>query len=196
MLNNGLHEVPNGKVAMVVTYLEMTTPPPLRELPLPEGITFRQVTPDLPWYRDIFDRVGSPWLWYRRRTYEDAKLMAILNDPKVALFTLSRDGQDEALLELDFRKEGECELGYFGLTPKLIGSGAGRCLMNKAISLAWAAPINRFHLQTCTLDSAQALGFYMRSGFVPYRRQVEVDDDPRLSGVSATDSAPHVPLIR
>lgn len=196
MLSNGFHDVPNGKVAMVVTHLEMTTPPPLRELALPDGITFRQVAPDLPWYRDIFDRVGAPWLWYRRRAFEDAELMAILNDPKVALYSLSRDGQDEALLELDFRNEGDCELGYFGLTPKLIGSGAGRWLMNKAIELAWAAPITRFHLQTCTNDSAPAMDFYIRSGFTPYRRQVEVDDDPRLNGISGEDNAPHVPLIR
>lgn len=181
---------------MVVTHLEMTTPPPLRELALPDGITFRQVTPDLSWYRDIFDRVGAPWLWYRRRAFEDAKMLAILNDPKVALYTLSRDGQDEALLELDFRKEGDCELGYFGLTSKLIGSSAGSWLINKAIELAWAAPIKRFHLQTCTHDSAPAMGFYMRNGFTPYRRQVEVDDDPRLNGISGEDTAPHVPLIR
>lgn len=181
---------------MVVTHLEMTAAPNLPEPDLPEGITFRQVAPDLTWYRDIFERVGAPWLWYRRRAYPDDALAAILNDPQVALYTLSRDGRDEALLELDFRKDGACELGYFGLTSKLIGSGAGRWLMNKAITLAWAEPIKRFHLQTCTHDSAQAMNFYMRSGFTPYRRQIEVDDDPRLGGVLDINTAPHVPLIR
>ncbi len=196
MLSSGLHDVPNGMVAMVVTRLQMTAQPPLRDLAVPEGITFRQVTPDLAWYRDLFNRVGAPWMWYGRRALNDDALMVILNDPKVALYTLSRDGEDEALLELDFRKEGACELGYFGLTPKLIGSGAGRFLMNEAIRLAWAEPITRFHLQTCTLDSPQALNFYIRSGFTPYRRQIELDDDPSLTGLLPEDAAPHVPLIR
>lgn len=196
MLSSGLHDVPNGMVAMVVTRLQMTAQPPLRDLAVPEGITFRRVTPDLAWYRDLFNRVGAPWMWYGRRALNDDALMVILNDPKVALYTLSRDGEDEALLELDFRKEGACELGYFGLTPKLIGSGAGRFLMNEAIRLAWAEPITRFHLQTCTLDSPQALNFYIRSGFTPYRRQIELADDPRLTGLLPEDAAPHVPLIR
>lgn len=196
MLKNGFHDVPNGKVAMVVTHLEMTAAPDLRELDLPEGVTFRPVTPDLTWYRDIFDRVGAPWMWFGRRALEDNALMAVLNDPKVALYSLSRDGQDEALLELDFRVEGACELAYFGLTSKLIGSGAGRYLMNKAIRLAWDAPITRFHLHTCTLDSPQAMDFYIRSGFTPYRRQIELADDPRLTGLLPEDAAPHVPLIR
>ena len=121
--------------------------------------------------------------------------MSTLNDPLVHLFTLSLNGRDEALLELDFREEGACELAYFGLTRELIGYGAGRFLMNEAIARAWAQPISRFHVHTCTLDSPQALGFYRRSGFVPVRQQLEVDDDPRLSGLVPTDVAPNVPIF-
>ncbi|KIN62493.1 Acetyltransferase [Sulfitobacter noctilucicola] len=196
MLANGLHDVPAGKVAMVVTHLEMTAPPQLRPAALPAGVTLRQVTPDLGWYRDVFDRVGTPWLWYSRRTLDDRALMAVLNNPEVALFTLTKDGVDEALLELDFRQHGECELAYFGLTKTLIGSGAGRYLMNEAICRAWAAEIKRFHVHTCTIDSQQALSFYQRSGFTPYKQQVEIDDDPRLTGVLPESAAPHFPSIR
>ncbi len=196
MLSNGMHDVPAGKVAMVITHLQMRAPAQMRDVTLPDGITFRQVDPDPDWYRDIFDRVGTPWLWYGRRVMEDAALLAAISAPKMAIFTLSRDGQDEALLELDFRKDGECELAYFGLTDKLIGSGAGRYLMNQAIRLAWAENINRFHVHTCTFDSPQALDFYIRSGFTPYRRQVEIDDDPRLKALLPEDAAPHIPTIR
>ncbi len=196
MIGDGLHDLPAGKVAMVVTHLQMTAPPPVRPATLPEGVTFRQVAPDLDWYRDIFDRVGTPWLWFGRRQLDDDTLMTVLNDPKVSLFTLSKDGRDEALLELDFRQDGDCELAYFGLTDALIGTGAGRYLMNEAIARAWAAPIRRFHVHTCTLDSPQAMAFYQRSGFVPYRMQVEIDDDPRLTGLLPEDAAPHVPIIR
>lgn len=196
MLQDGFHDVPAGKVAMVVTHLEMTEKPSLRDVTLPEGVIFRRVTPDLAWYRDIFTRVGAlEWLWFGRLTMTTAELQAILDDPDVQFFTLSRNGIDQALLELDFRHEGQCELAYFGLTPALIGSGCGAYLMNEAISRAWARPIKRFHVHTCTIDSPQALSFYIRSGFAPYKQQVEIDDDPRISGVLPREAGAHVPII-
>ncbi len=197
MLADGLHDVPDGKVAMVVTHLEMLAPAPIRSIAAYKGISFRQVQPDLAWYRDIFTRVGAlDWLWYGRLRMSDSALSEVLNDPRVAFYTLSYHGQDEAMLELDFREEGQCELAYFGLTSALIGTGSGRFLMNEAIRLAWAQPIKRFHVHTCTLDSQQALSFYRRSGFTPYRRQIEIDDDPRLTGLLPKTAAPQVPLIR
>ena len=123
MIKDGLHDVPKGKVAMVVTHLEMRAPAPVRPVDLPEGITFRQVQPDLAWYRDIFARVGAQdWLWYGRLKLDDAELSAILSDPKIAFYTLTRDGQDHAMLELDFGEDGQCELAYFGLTADLIAA--------------------------------------------------------------------------
>lgn len=196
MVENGLHDVPPGKVAMVVTHLEMRAQAPLRGASLPDGITFRQVEADVTWFRDLFDRVGGPWLWYGRKTLSDDTLAAILSDPKVVHYTLQKDGRDEALLELDFREDGACELAYFGLTSALIGTGAGGYLMDRAIELAWAAPISRFHVHTCTFDSPQALGFYVRSGFTPYKQQVEIDDDPRLTGVVPEGSAAQIPVFR
>ncbi|MFD2738277.1 GNAT family N-acetyltransferase [Sulfitobacter aestuarii] len=197
MLANGYHDIENGKVAMVVTHLQMLAPAETRQVPDLPGVSFRHVTPDLDWFRDIFTRVGAlDWLWFGRLRMSDAELSAIIHDPKVTHYTLSKDGRDEALLELDFRREGECELAYFGVTPAMIGSGAGRYLMNQAIRLAWEQPIERFHVHTCTLDSPQALPFYIRSGFTPYRRQIEIDDDPRLNGLLPQSAAPHVPLIR
>jgi hypothetical protein len=196
MLGDGFHDVPAGKIAMVVTLLEMREPAPIREIDLPDGVTLRQVTPTLAWYRDIFRRVGAQeWLWFARLKMSDAELGGILNDPDVTFFTLSKDGQDEALLELDFRQSDACELMYFGLTHALIGSGAGRFLMNHAIATAWARPITRFHVHTCTIDSPQALSFYIRSGFKAYARQIEVADDPRLTGTLGQDAGPHVPII-
>lgn len=197
MLTDGLHDVPQGKVAMVITHLEMHSAAPLRPAARPEGVTFRQIHPDLAEYRDIFTRVGAlEWLWYGRLTMPDAELNEILDDPEVAFYTLTRNGQDEAILELDFRKDDQCELAYFGVTSNLIGTGSGRFLMNEAIRLAWAQPITRFHVHTCTIDSQQALSFYIRSGFTPYRRQIEIDDDPRLVGILPQTAAPHVPLIK
>jgi GNAT superfamily N-acetyltransferase len=197
MLTNGFHAVPPGKVAMVVTHLEMRARPELADITLPEGVTFHDIDADVDWFRDIFRRVGAhPWLWYGRLKLDDAALSAILDDPLVTHHTLRRDGRDEALLELDFRQEGACELSYFGLTPALIGTGAGRFLMREATARAWARPISRFHVHTCTLDSPQALNFYRRSGFVPLRQEVEIDDDPRLTGLLPRDAAPQVPIFQ
>lgn len=196
MIQNGLHDIPPGKVAMVVTHLEMRARPPLRPVDLPDGVTFAQIKPDQARYRALFELVGRDWLWFGRRVMPDAALQAILDDPAITFHTLQKDGKDAAILELDFRGHGACELAYFGLAPNLIGSGAGRFLMNKAITLAWDAPITRFHVHTCTLDSPQALGFYIRSGFVPYRQQIEIDDDPRMTGNLPQDAASHVPMFR
>ncbi|MEO0401587.1 MAG: GNAT family N-acetyltransferase [Pseudomonadota bacterium] len=195
MLSDGFHDVPRGKVAMVVTDLEMTSPR-LRHVPLPEGLTFGTLPRDVPGYRDVFSRVGQPWLWYGRTVMDDAALSAILTDPAVQLFALSKDGRAEALLELDFRESGACELAYFGLTPALIGSGAGAYLMDQAIAKAFETDaVRRFHLHTCTIDSPQALGFYRRSGFAPIRQRIEIADDPRIAHGYDRALAPHVPLI-
>lgn len=195
MLEDGAHDVPKGKVAAIVTHLEMTTRAATQGRPLPSGITFAPMAPDLAWYRDIFDRVGRPWMWFGRRLLSDDALMDVISDPKVALYTLRREGRDEALLELDFRQAGECELAYFGLTPALIGTGAGRFLMDQAIGLAWAQDIRRFHVHTCNFDSQDALAFYIRSGFTPYKQQVEIEDDPRLSGLLPRDVGPHIAML-
>lgn len=197
MISDGLHDVPPGKVAMIVTHLEMTEKPDLRPATLPEGVSLRAVEATTDWFRDVFHRVGSlDWLWYGRLQLDDTGLNEIICDPLVTHHTLSRDGRDEALLELDFRQAGACELSYFGLTSNLIGTGSGRFLMNQAIMLAWQRPIRRFHVHTCTIDSPQALAFYRRSGFTPIRQQVEIDDDPRLSGLLPVGAAPNTPIFR
>lgn len=196
MLGDGFHTVPAGKVATIVTYLEMRQKAQITERPLPPGLTFRKVEADPIWFRDVFTRVGSlNWLWYGRLKLSDTDLGAILQDPKVDHYTLTKNGIDEALLELDFRKDGDCELAYFGLTPTLIGTGAGRCLMNEAITRAWSKPITLLHVHTCTLDSPQALDFYRRSGFTPVKQAVEIDDDPRVIGILPRTAGPNIPII-
>ena len=83
-----------------------------------------------------------------------------------------------------------------GWVASVAGGGAARWLMNRAIERAWSRPIRRFWVHTCTLDHPNAPGFYQRSGFTPFRRQVEIADDARLSGLVPMSSAPHVPVIR
>ena len=126
----------------------------------------------------------------------DADLAAVIHAPEVEVCALQHDGRDEGLLELDFREPGQCELVFFGVTAKLIGSGAGRFLMSRALQRAWSQAISRLWVHTCTLDHPNALAFYQRTGFRPFRLQVEVSDDPRLDGTLPRDVARHVPIMK
>ncbi|MFT4708170.1 MAG: GNAT superfamily N-acetyltransferase [Ascidiaceihabitans sp.] len=197
MLSDGYHDVPKGKLAMVITQLEMRTRADTRPVLTPDGVTLRRMENiTLDQYRDIYRRVGEEWLWFSRLTMQDADLSAIIHDPKVQLFTLVRDGQTQALLELDFRTDNECELAFFGLTKDLIGTGSGRYLMNFAINTVWDHPVERFHLHTCTIDSPMALNFYARSGFTAVGRKIEVANDPRNTSGWDKTIAPQIPIIK
>ena len=125
----------------------------------------------------------------------DVELAAIIHPPLVEVYALVQDGRDEGLLELDFREAGQCELAYFGVTAKLIGGGAARWLMNRALERAWSRPVTRFWVHTCTFDHPAAVAFYQRSGFRAFRRQIETADDPRLDGTAPRGVARHVPVI-
>jgi GNAT superfamily N-acetyltransferase len=190
----GYSPVAPGHVVNVVTCLEMTAPAPLR--PTAGDLTLRPMERgDLAAYRALFRRVGEDWLWFSRLAMADDELAAILADARVEPLALQAADGPIGLLELDFREAGQCELAFFGVAPKAIGTGAGRWLMNEAIGRAWVQPIRRLWVHTCTFDHPGALAFYLRSGFTPYARMVEVAEDPRLCGHLAKTSAPHVPVI-
>ena len=195
LLPHGYSDIPSGKIAAVVTHLDMRERPALPPDP-PGDWTLRRVErPALDWFRDLYGRVGAEWLWFSRLQMSDAELAAILHAPSVEVYALAQDGRDEGLLELDFRAPSECELVFFGVTARLIGSGAGRFLMNRALARAWAPDVGRVWVHTCTLDHPNALAFYQRAGFRPFRRQVEISDDPRLDGTLPRDVARHVPIV-
>jgi GNAT superfamily N-acetyltransferase len=190
---NGYTEIPAGKIATVVTYLEMRARPRLKRLS-PQGLSLARITDDLPRYRALFRAVGEPWIWFSRLAMPDTHLQAMLAHPDVECYALQRNGRDIGLLELRFlRREGE--IAYFGLVPEAIGTGAGRFLMNEAIRRAFRRDIERLFLHTCSLDHPGALDFYRRSGFVAYKRAIEVADDPRITGALPLSAAPQIPVI-
>ena len=195
ILPDGYCDIPAGKIAAVVTHLEMTTPPAPSRDPAGAWSLRRVETPALEWYRELYRRIGEEWLWFSRIRMPDTELAAKVQSPAVEVHALRLDGRDEGLCELDFRIKGQCEIGMFGVTAKLIGSGAGRWLMNRALQRAWSQPVTRVWVHTCTFDHPAALAFYRRSGFRPFRRQIEVADDPRLDGIAPRSAAKHVPII-
>lgn len=193
---DGYFDVPPGKIAAVVTHLEMRGPPPARPVPPRPDLDLRLVERAEPaWYRDLFRRIGQDWLWFSRLVIPDEELLARLHHPRFEVWTLVRDGKDVGLAELDRRDEGEVELALFGLTPDAVGGGAGRVMMDHAIARAFALPIARFWVHTCTLDHPAALAFYVRSGFTACARSVEIADDPRLTGALPRTAAPWLPIV-
>jgi GNAT superfamily N-acetyltransferase len=188
-------DVPSGKIAAVVTHLRMLAPPTLGPTPEHPDLRIRHVQRPAPdWYRDLYARVGENCLWFERLKLSNAALEAILHHPLVEVYALA-SGADVGLCELDFRVAEHCELACFALAPNFIGRGAGRLLMNHAITRAWQRPIGCLWLHTCIFDHPRALEFYMRSGFRPFRRQIQIADDPRLTMGFPTGAAPHIPLI-
>ncbi len=192
----GLTPVPDGQCAAIVTHLEMTARPRPRPVPPSPLRLVQWPQPDLAKYRALFSRVGTPWLWFSRAVMSDAAVGKIIGDPAVAVFAVTDpNGVEVGLVELDFRKLPDCEIGYFGLVPELNGKGHGRWLMAEALTRAWRRDVTRVWLHTCTLDHPSALGFYQAQGFVAFRREIEIFPDPRLGGHLPHDAAPRVPLL-
>ncbi len=206
MLQDGYSCVPAGKIAAVVTSLEMFSRPPRPDPSLAaaslqarvgEITSLRHVVrPDASWYLALYRHIGMDWLWFSRLRLSELELQAILHSRDVEVYAVTVDGADGGLLELDFRIPAQCEIAYFGLTPAHVGRGHGRTLMDRVLDIVFSRTIDRLWVHTCTLDHPDALAFYMQSGFVPFKREVEIADDPRLIGLMPLTAAPHVPVIR
>ena len=126
----------------------------------------------------------------------DEQLSAVLNAPTTELFTAEIDGAEVGMAELDRSTPGQVEISFFGLYPQAMGKHLGRPFMDALLDRAWTNSTSRVWVHTCTLDSSIALPFYVKCGFRPYERAIEVADDPRLRGVLPESAAPQVPIIR
>jgi GNAT superfamily N-acetyltransferase len=186
-----LVDVPPGHVGAVVTFLEMRERPkprPVPEAPL-QMVRWREVDPVK--YRLLFERVGANWLWFSRLAMSDARLLAEVAEVHAVV---DRRRVEVGMLELDFRREGECLIRFLGLVPELAGRGHGKWLFAQALALAWRPGVARVHVNTCSLDHPAALPSYLRAGFRPYRRAFESFPDPRLAGLLPREAAPQIPL--
>jgi GNAT superfamily N-acetyltransferase len=187
--------VPDGELAAIVTYLEMRAPPDQEIAPAPLALKRIEV-PQPKHYKELFQLIGAPWLWFSRLILDDAHLASIIQHPKVELdVVLDEADREVGILELDFREPRECELSFIGLIPELSGKGHGRWLIAEAVHRAWREGVDRVHVHTCSLDHPAALEAYRRAGFTPYKRAIELFPDPRLLGILPRDSAPHIPLL-
>ncbi|MCC7234112.1 MAG: GNAT family N-acetyltransferase [Bryobacterales bacterium] len=194
-LSDGYHVLPAGKLAAIVTWLDMTQPPTWRR-GLPQGLELRRVVNAAPGeYREWFRRVGAPWLWYGRLKGSEEELARMLATPGWEIYRLEKAGELAGLLELDRRDPHEVEITYFGLVPEWVGSGTGKAFMSEALRIAWHPDTRRVWLHTCTVDHPSALGFYQGCGFRPYQRGLEIGDDPRSTGLLSAEAGAHMPLL-
>ncbi|HEY9058468.1 MAG TPA: GNAT family N-acetyltransferase [Aurantimonas sp.] len=198
-LPDGFTPIAPGKIAAIATVLEMTAPPaPVSAEAAPADTPWRLdpiPTPDPCWYEDLYRRVGAAHLWYSRLALPAEARRATIQHPDIAIHALCVEGRAEGIVELDFRETESCELVFFGVTEPLIGTGAARYMMGRAIAIAFARPIARLWLHTNTMDHPKAMAFYRRSGFRPVRQMVEIADDPRLTGLFAPETTPRVPIF-
>ncbi len=200
MISDGYTDLASGKIASVVTYLEMLKRPALADIsssPVRRDVQLRPAqNPALDWYRAIFRRAGAPWLWFSRLAMTDAQLAAVLHNPNIEFFLAESAGSEIGIAELDRSQPPNVEITSFALFSEAIGKGLGRPFMAQLLDRAWTDAIKRVWLHTCNLDGPAALSFYMKCGFRPYKRAIEVADDPRLRGILPENAAPQIPIIR
>jgi len=196
MIPDGYTDLAPGKIASVVTYLEMRERPAFADSST-SGVQLRQVkNPELDWYRALYRRAGAQWLWFSRLEMTDAQLAAVLYSSNVEFFLAEREGKEIGIAELDRSQLPDVEITSFALFSEAIGKGLGRAFMTQLLDRAWTRATERVWLHTCNLDAPAALIFYIKCGFRAFRLAIEVADDPRIRGILPEDAAPQVPIIR
>lgn len=66
MIPDGYTDLAPGKIASVVTFLEMLERPPLADVSS-SGVRLRPVqNPGFDWYRALYRRAGAQWFWFSR----------------------------------------------------------------------------------------------------------------------------------
>lgn len=191
---DGYSDLPPGRIANMVTYLEMRSPPAGRRGTRSDLRIRRIDAPDPAGYRRLYERIGRPWLWFSRAVMTDGELADLLGDPCTETRYLEGPEGPIGLSEIDLGA-GEIEIAMFGVVPEAAGRGAAAVLMDETLVAAWRPRIERVWLHTCTFNSPAALPFYLKSGFVPFKFGIKVALDPRLTGHLPKDAGRHVPLI-
>lgn len=197
MADDGFINLPRGKIANVVTFLEMAAKPDWisshkrrHELTLLRNDDF-----DLSRYRALFRAIGDEWLWSSRLKLDDAGLSRRIHAANTELFEVIAEDTLAGMVELRRNTPQTIELAFFGLNPDFTGRGIGRDLMQLTLQRAWAPEARKLWLHTCTFDHPSALKFYQRCGFRPTGFAVEIMDDPRLTGLLPKTAGPHIPLL-
>jgi GNAT superfamily N-acetyltransferase len=168
---------PDGRLSITITHLEIGPGDWLhRARPPALDISLQKIlAPGVALYRDLYDQVGRPWLWYERRLLSDRALQVLLDGPRHELHVARHR---DALLGY-FELDGD-ELAFFGLVLAHVGQGIGPWLLDRAIERAFARGTSRLIVNTNTLDHPRALDTYCKAGFHVVRRESKELRDPRV----------------
>ncbi len=161
------------RIPMTVTFLEMKARPSALPPPQPRGkiALLKSEKPPAHFYRYLYDTVGGDYTWVDRKKLTPDALTEIIQDPLNILYVLYTEGSPAGMAELDLRKTGTANIAYFGLMPEAVGRRLGYFFLYQTCMNAWAFPIQRLTVNTCTLDHPRALPLYQRMGFTPYSRE-------------------------
>jgi ribosomal protein S18 acetylase RimI-like enzyme len=192
-LANGYYKMPPGRLANACVYLDMTTPPP--PVLASDATLVRLTGVDAERFRNLYRDVGQHWLWASHLKKSTEDMAMYLSAAERETFAVVDKQGDCGLLQLQFATDGTAEIVYIGVVEAAMGRGLGRWLLEQAIARAFAKPINRLWLHTCSFDHPKALGFYLRAGFRIYATGFEIMDDPRALGLLPETAAPHVPYV-
>jgi len=168
---------PDGRLPVTITYLELTRDDwrQCGEKPRIAVSVEQEMAPTPSFYRELYDRVGRPWLWYERRLLSDDALAALLAGPEHELHVARSNGALAGYFELD-----EEEISFFGLVLDFIGQRIGPWFLDLAIERGFARGSARLVLNTNTLDHPSALATYRKAGFRIVRQETKDLRDPRV----------------
>jgi len=172
--------LPEGKIELLRTYLEMQAPPaPWRGGSRNEATAIMRANHcTISFYRYLYDTVGGPWQWLDRRAMPDTELRDIIGHQQVEIYVLYIAGTPAGFGELDRRRSDEIELAYFGLLPDYLGRGLGPYFLHWLQDKAWSNRPRRLWVHTCTFDHPGAMACYQRAGFTAYRQERMIIDRP------------------
>jgi GNAT superfamily N-acetyltransferase len=167
----------DGVLPVTITHLEMTRDDWARpgEPPAIAINITHEPKSSVALYRELYDTVGRPWLWYERRLLSDEALAELLGRPDHELHVARHDGDLVGFFEL-----GDSELVFFGLAPPYIGKRIGPWLLDRAIERAFAQGIKKLTLNTNTVDHPKALATYRKAGFRSVGTETKQLQDPRV----------------
>lgn len=180
---------PTTRIAVDVTFLRMDRRPVEPAPPLPYGLRVEQCFPrcSVALYRELYATVGEDYVWWLRRTLNDAELNAVLSDRAISVHVL-RDAEGElGFYELDRRGWPAINLAYFGLYPRAVGLGIGMGFLMHAVQAAWGESPVAVTVNTCTADHPRALPNYLKAGFTRLRTVREEWPVPDRLGLPIPD---------
>lgn len=169
-----MHKIDTSKIIFkptTVTFLEMHEPKDFPTHLKNTSFDLLGKPIDINEYRNYYYAVGEKYYWLDRMVMPDDELSQKINAENVDIYIFKVNG--EAAGYAEFVKENDfVEILYFGLMPDFVGKGFGKYFLQWAAAKAWSFGPKWIQLNTCTLDHANALDTYKKSGFKQIRTEI------------------------